>query len=64
LVVDEEESGIVGREPFLVCFLFHGFAFVRCAAIANSPASTRATAARDRDRVLQKIPVNRNGQLY
>jgi len=23
LMVDEEESGVVGREPFLVCFLFH-----------------------------------------
>ena len=31
LMVDEEESGIVGREPFLVSFLFHSFLFVRCA---------------------------------
>src|SRR6266480_2572609 len=25
LMVDEEQSGIVRREPFLVCFLFHSF---------------------------------------
>jgi hypothetical protein len=29
LVVDQQESGIVGREPFLFCILFHNFAFVR-----------------------------------
>jgi len=45
LMVDQQESGIVGRDPFLVCFLFHNFAFI-CRAVPTGTIIALTLSAR------------------